>query len=187
MKNNNYEEIVPLFSVPVFHTVCNNWHDKKVQLLDLIKNYKFEDVGNVITSYSEKNNFGIKSNLNKKLEEIFSFELSSFQEKFNFPYFSIENSWFQIEKQGMYHDVHNHGIGISAICYLEYDRNHHKPVNFVSPHFDVFDGSLEIISLSNIDEGSLILFPSIISHFTHKNTSEYERKVVAFNINILPH
>lgn len=187
MKNNNYEELVPLFSVPVFHTICNDWSNKKTVLLDLMKNYEFENVGNVTTTYSEKNNFGINLELNKKLEEIFSVELNSFQEKFNFPYFSIENSWFQVEKQGMNHEIHNHGIGVSAICYLEYNKKYHKPVNFVSPHFDVFDGSLEIISLSNIDEGSLILFPSIISHFTHKNTSEHERKVVAFNINILPH
>lgn len=187
MMTNNYEEIIPLFSVPVFHTICNNWSNKKMVLLDLMKKYEFESLGNVTTTYSEKNNFGEDGDLNKKLQDIFSEELNSYQSKFNFPYFSIKNSWFQIEKYGMNHDIHNHGIGVSAICYIEYDENQHRPVNFVSPHYDVFDGSLEIVSPSNIKEGSLILFPSMISHFTHKNISNLERKIVAFNINILPH
>lgn len=184
---NNKADIVNLFSVPIFHIVCDEWDNKKKQLLELMNSFEFEYIGNVTTTYSEKNNYGLTTNLNEELEKIFSNELNAYQDIFNFPYFSIQNSWFQIERQGMSHDIHNHGIGVSAICYLEYDENVHKPVNFVSPHFDVFDGSLEIVSPLNIKEGSLILFPSIISHFTHKNISDLERKIVAFNINILPH
>jgi hypothetical protein len=185
MTNNN-PEIIGIFSVPIFHIICENWKSKKEKLNELMKSYEFKSSANVMTTYCENNNYGLNGKLNKDIENIFSEELKIYQSNFSFPYFSVENSWFQIEKTGMNHNIHNHGIGVSGICYLDYNENYHKPVNFVSPHVDVFDGSLEIVSLRDIKEGSLILFPSMISHFTHRNTSEHERKIVSFNINILP-
>lgn len=86
-------------------------------------------------------------------------------------------------KKHDYHQVHNHRtIGLTGIIYLEYDQLEHNPTYFIAPFNDpIKDTSLFYIP-QNIKEGSIIVFPSFINHFSNPNKSDKERKILAFDI-----
>lgn len=178
--------IIDMFSIPFSHIEVINWEEKKKTLLDMMNDLEFSLFDMVKTSYNEdpSNNF----KLNEKLYNIFGEELQVFSDQFEFDKkdFLITGSWFQIEEKGMFHRIHNHGHhGFSCVCYIEYDSECHTPTNFIAPYYDFLSGETVYFSPPNIKEGSLIIFPSFINHYTIPNPVEKLRKILSFNIKIL--
>lgn len=172
-----------IFAIPFLHVKVSDWGQKKETLLNLCskETLTFEKVSTV------KNSFNIdESNsqqLSNNLEEILKDELDSFKSNFHIEEFEIIQSWFQVEDRGMYHPIHNHGYGhFSSVCYIEFDKDKHKPTHFVSPAPDVVSGDIMKFIPDNITEGSIIFFPSGLPHYSPGNTTNVSRKILSFNI-----
>ena len=109
------------FSVPIYNYKVINWEIKKKKLLDLFNSSPKEIFGNVIASP-----YDIKTNI--LLDEI-----KLFEEELKVSLYSTE-VWFQRYENNMNHAVHTHGpTGFSSVCFIEYDKNYHKPTTFISP------------------------------------------------------
>ena len=157
------------FSVPIFKYKVQNWEIKKKKLLDLFNTLQHKVVGNVITSPID-----IKTNI--LLEEIKIFE-EDIQMKF---YYS--EVWFQKYEHNMNHAVHTHGpMGFSSVCFVEYDKNFHKPTTFISPFGNYITGELERYE-PDVQEGDIIFFPSNLLHYAPVNLFNKIRTIMSFKL-----
>ena len=157
------------FSVPIYNYRVKNWEIKKKKLLDLFNTLQHKVVGNVITSPID-----IKTNI--LLEEIKLFE-EDIQIRF-----SSSEVWFQKYERNMNHAVHTHGpMGFSSVCFVEYDKNFHKPTTFISPFGNYITGELERYE-PDVEEGDIIFFPSNLLHYAPVNLSDKIRTIMSFNL-----
>ncbi len=157
------------FSVPIFKYKVKNWEIKKKKLLDLFNNLHHKVVGNVITSPID-----IKTNI--LLEEI-----KVFENEIQLNFYSTE-VWFQKYEHNMNHAVHTHGpMGFSSVCFIEYDKNLHKPTTFISPFANYITGELERYE-PDVEEGDVIFFPSNLLHYAPVNLSDKIRTIMSFNL-----
>ena len=82
----------------------------------------------------------------------------------------------------MYHGVHNHGsTGFSSCLYLNYDENVHEPLTLVAPYNEPNIGDMIQYQPKEITEGTLIVFPACLPHFTEPNKSTKPRVVMSAN------
>lgn len=171
-----------MFKIPLSHYVVRDWEMKKKDLLLLMSTCQFSLDRTVKTSYDTS---GSKKTevLNQGFDHIFNEEINLFMSEIGLSRYEIELSWFQIEESSMFHIVHNHGYGISAICYVEFDAEEHKPVHFLSPFNNVLNGDSQHY-IPEVYEGSIIFFPSFVNHYTVPNVSEKQRKIASFNLKI---
>jgi hypothetical protein len=159
------------FSVPIYKYKVENWKIKKKKLLDLFNSLQHKVVGNLVTSP-----INIKTNI--LLEEIKVFE-EDIKMKF-----SSSEVWFQKYENSMNHAVHTHGpTGFSSVCFIEYNKNTHKPTTFISPFGNYITGELERYE-PNVEEGDIIFFPSNLLHYAPSNLSNEIRTIMSFNLQI---
>ena len=159
------------FSVPIFKYKVQNWNIKKKQLLDLFNNLQHKVVGNVITSPID-----IKTNI--LLEEV-----KIFEKEIGINFYSTE-VWFQKYDINMNHAVHTHEpTGFSSVCFIEYDKDNHKPTTFISPFANYITGELEKYE-PDVEEGDIIFFPSNLLHYAPTNLSNEIRTIISFNLGI---
>ena len=172
---------VGLFSVPFCHKKIQNWKEKKSQLLKLKveEHINYENEDNIATDFP----FSNKNNYSQKIEEILQEELNSIYMHIGVENYFIKNSWIEVSEENMNHNPHNHGaLGLSAVVFLNYNPKYHKPTHFISPIGNFETGvNLHFIPF-NVDEGSLIVFPSMINHFTMPNKSDVPRTIISFNM-----
>jgi len=163
-----------LFSLTLLSIKVDNWEEKKKNILD--RSNDFEWVESINTNYDPyggdlRDVQNIFANEIKQIEETVEKELK------------VSGSWVEKAEKGMYHRLHNHGqVGLSAICYMEFDNTEHKPVVFVSPWKDVFNGNIVLAESSEIKEGTILVFPSFLEHFTDPNQSDKVRTSLSFNL-----
>lgn len=178
-----------IFYIPFLHVEVRNWKIKKKELKDLYEFSKVTIPSNkdeyVHTNYHdldlESQNF--KSYLNC-IQNILNDEIEYFKEHFNISKHSIKSAWFEQALQYNFHEVHNHGTtGYSSVCFIEYNSSVHTPTKFISP-FDHFITGEHMIYTPEVNEGSLIFFPSALKHFTNPNMSEQERIILSFNLEL---
>jgi hypothetical protein len=172
-----------MFQIPFAHLKIRDWSFKKKEILELYKADKVvHKEEHIITDfhYNTKTGYNYSEDVYKILKE----EIDSFTARLNLENYFVRNSWMEISKDDMDHKVHNHGaLGFSCVCYVEYDSKIHKPTHFISPFGDYETGSLIYFIPPNIEEGSLIFFPSSVNHFTVPSRSEKERVILSFNLN----
>ena len=166
-----------IFYVPILQIECEDWNNKKNILKSNEINFAFKDT--VHTDYFE---FSKKQT---NVEKIFENELKIFSKEFELNKLEIAYSWFEKSKKYNYHPPHNHGFGLySAVCYVDYDEQEHKPINFICPFLNFVDGTnLEYVP-QNVKEGTIIFFPAALSHYTMPNLSNKDRLVFSFNIHV---
>jgi hypothetical protein len=171
--------IIGMFTVPLVHLVVDDWKEKKKKLLDLYKNLPLASDGEntLLTNFHKDNKI-----LNNDVENIFENEIKKFKTEFNLTQFKVNSSWFEETELNGNHSIHNHGqYGYSSVCYVEYNKEEHTSTVFVSPFNNTLTG--EIITYKpEVDEGSIIFFPSSILHYTIPNKSIKKRLVVSFNL-----
>ena len=159
------------FSVPIYKYKVTNWETKKKKLLNLFNSFQHKVVGNVITSPLD-----VKT-------DILLDEIKLFEEELNINLYSTE-VWFQKYEHNMDHAVHHHGaMGFSSVCFIEYDKNAHKPTTFISPFANYITGNLEKYE-PDVEEGDIIFFPSNLLHYAPSNLSNEIRTIVSFNLKI---
>lgn len=169
-----------MFSVPIFNIVVEGWEEKKEALMNIFernKNYlKLSDNNTVVTDYYSRNNY------TDEVSEILKNEISEFL-MMTGHHLKLMNCWFEESTKNMYHVIHNHGpVGFSAVCFVEYDQEVHTPTQFIAPFNDFMKGNTLQYSPSCVMEGNLLIFPSVIHHFTLPNTSDKRRIALSFNL-----
>lgn len=161
------------FSVSIYQYKVQNWNTKKKQLLNLFHRFPHKRHDNVITSFFDSK---IKTNIISEEIELFKRDVGL---KINL---SPSNFWFQEYNQNMNHSVHNHGTGgFSSVCFIEYNKNYHKPTTFISPFEDHITGGLKEY-IPDVEEGNIIFFPSNLLHYAPVNLSNKSRIIMSFNL-----
>ena len=167
-----------LFSIPFCHKKIQNWKEKKSELLKLKeKNIPYIKEENIFTDFHSEYNYS------QKLEKILKEELDIIYLKFEVRNYFVRKSWIEVSEKNMDHKPHNHGaLGLSAVLFLDFNPKYHEPTHFISPIGNFETGDTTYFIPSNVDEGSLIVFPSMINHFTIKNDSNVPRTIISFNM-----
>ena len=167
-----------MFTVPFYQYKINNWKDKKIELLQLAnqQEYYLDNSSNVFTTYGKSNSLYVTNIFN-----LIKNEFSLFNQQANLNSSFISDLWFQKYYENQYHAVHNHGaIGYSSVLYIEFDKNEHKGTQFISP-FTNAKGFTEIYN-AEVEEGDLIIFPSVINHCSIPTQSKKLRMILSMNI-----
>ena len=182
VKLTKMKNIFSMFSIPLIQMECVNWVVKKQQLLNLPKNLtKIDSIETDFHAYKDNSNF-IN---NKEITTIFKEELECFMKTINTSSLELTSSWFEKSMLGSSHTVHSHGItGYSAVCYINYDEQCHRPLTFLAPYRNFIDGDDLFHTPTNIKEGTILFFPSAILHYAPVNETTKERLVVSFNLNL---
>ena len=146
-----------------------------------IKNWDYKK------SLISKNNFLYTQE--QKTEEIDTF-LKIFKEDidlslkdFEINEYKILDVWSLSYEKNRFHQIHNHrSLGFTGIIYFDYDNSEHKSTRFIIPWNDPIKDTINIFDLDDIDEGYMIIFPSLLIHYTDPNFSEKERRIIAFDL-----
>jgi len=98
-----------------------------------------------------------------------------------YPMPDVSSIWYQSYTRNQHHELHNHGpIGWSAIFYAIFDKKEHRPTTFYAPFADVAGELLKIEP--EVDEGTLLIFPSSLYHEAKLSTSDKQRAIISFNM-----
>ena len=165
-----------MFDIPVFQIQCYNWGHKKQQLLDIVGNlgrHRF-----VYTDYHQLPTL----DYTEQVHQILSDEIYQFSNVFNLKEVRVKRAWFERAEQHDYHHVHSHGsTGFSAVCYINYDKTEHTPTCFIAPFKNWLTGT-DLVYVPEVDQGTVLFFPSAIMHYTEANQSVKTRTIVSFNL-----
>lgn len=202
---NNEIIIKPMFTVPLLHIKMSDWDTKKQKLLELFETSQKWLIKRHTVNTTYVNSYEYKKrsteeittredweiNFYEIISDIFYEEAKIIYETFGNPeenpngIATIGYSWFQEQKKGMCHAPHTHGNGgLSAVCFIEYDKNCHTPTEFLSPYLNPLKGHNELYVEENISSGSLIVFPSSIVHYTLPSESDKSRIILSLNMSI---
>jgi len=193
-----------IFSIPILTIQVKDWNKKrKILMKHYLRQTESNDLylrdGEILTSYvdsmdiSKKTDEWIENNYKfvEGMQELFEEEINLAYDKIIKPYSSLHLSkrklkigdfWFQNQNNGTAHGIHTHGSnGLSAVCYMKYDKQHHTPTNFISPNFNSFNNINMTWYPEESTEGTMVFFPSNILHYTRPNNSDVSRIIAAIN------
>jgi hypothetical protein len=173
-----------MFSVPLFQYEIDQWETKKEQLKKIYEEYSTtlqrQGYFEANTDYHDQMKNGFK--YKEQIEEILSDEINLFKNESELNHYKIYDSWFELASENQFHAVHAHGpIGYSSVCFIDFDSSVHQGTIFVSPFNNFITGS-GLRYISNVSEGTIIFFPSIINHYTMPHSSSKERLILSFNM-----
>jgi len=191
LNGDSKDYLIPLYSVPLLHLKVKNWEEKKKYFWDMYENRisdskVFKKSGrssfDVETDYHANFDSQKHQDLSELIDNVLSEELDVISSVYDSG-ISLENSWFERSTKGKFHSTHNHGIrGLSAVLFMKFDPKHHTPTVFlnpldsdcpISPHNEMPPG---------IREGSLIVFPAFLYHYTNPCETDEERIILSFNM-----
>lgn len=192
--NPSADYLIPLYSVPLLHIKVEDWENKKKSFFEVYNNRKdnaevFKTMGK--SSYDVQTDYHynfyeekyddiaqcIMDNLGDELEiitKVYDMDIS------------VENCWFERSVKTKYHSVHNHGhSGLSAVLFMKFDPKYHTPTVFINP-MTASDGRCgpQNEMPPGIREGSLIVFPSFVNHYTSPCETDKERVIMSFNMQL---
>jgi uncharacterized protein (TIGR02466 family) len=192
-----------IFSIPILTIQVKDWNKKRKTLM---KHYLRQTESNdiylrhdeVLTSYldmkdiSKKTDEWIENNdkFVESMQELFEKEINLIYDKMLKPYDRLSNRklkigefWFQNQNNGTAHGIHTHGsMGLSVVCYVKYDNQYHSPTSFISPNFNSITNTNMTWYPEESTEGTMIVFPSNILHYTQPNNSDVSRVIISFNL-----
>ena len=165
-----------MFFIKSYKYQLNNWDSKKQKLNEIIEKIKFyqDKKSNLLTNYGSNNNY--EADIIQILkEDIIKFFIEA--NLYN-PY--VSSLWFQQYNNEQYHLTHNHGaLGYSSVLYINYDPKHHTATRFLSPYYSITGETITYVP--EIKEGTLLVFPSMINHYTLPNQSQRTRTILSIN------
>ena len=165
-----------MLTIPFYHYKVNNWREKKEQLLDFVStlSFKFKDqIADLYTTYGDQT-----SSIPLKILED---DIVKFTTEVKYSGEMDADIWFQKYYENQFHSPHNHGaIGYSAVLYINFDKRIHEGTRFLAPFNDPDGNHIEFVP--DVDEGSLIFFPSYLYHYTLPNKSDTIRIVMSVNL-----
>lgn len=172
-------EQIQAFFVPIYKVSVTDWPAKKERLLDLV------DFGNAdlwtdqhFSDYHAHKKTGCP--YIQQFTEILNDELHEVVEVMG-KGISIHDLWAQRYAKSNYMGAHNHGgTGYSCVLYVDFDKNEHKATRFIAPFNNFHTGSL-LEYTPDVNEGELVLFPSVLMHDAAPNQSDKHRTIFSFN------
>ena len=174
--------ITPMFIIPHLKLDVSDWKNKKKKLLQLMENCNLKESSFLKSSFFDDSS----RSQNELVQSIFEEELNHMKESFGLNDYSVKHSWFQEQTKNMFHPIHDHcanNIMMSSICYIDYDSSEHSPTQFISPFVDSFTSS-HLNFMPQVNEGTIIFFPSNVLHQTLPSTSDKSRKIISFNMEL---
>lgn len=191
--------LIPMFSTPILHIKLQDWERKKDELLKIYherskdpKVFKRSGLSDLDVETDYHHNFdseieeqGSRDLTSEQLDCLLDDELRFVSEIFEFDV-KVGNSWFEKASKNRFHTVHNHGaIGLSCVVFLKFDPKHHAPTIFVNPITATFGPNAPYNEMPpGIREGSMIIFPSYLMHYTAPNCSDVDRVILSFNLEV---
>ena len=165
-----------MLTIPFYHYKVSNWKKKKEQLLDFVSNLSFkyfDQIADLYTTYGDQT-----SSIPLKILED---DILKFTTEVKYSGEINAEIWFQKYYENQFHSPHNHGaIGYSSVLYINFDKRIHDGTRFLAPFNDPDGNHVEFAP--DVDEGSLIFFPSYLYHFTIPNKSDSIRIIMSMNI-----
>jgi len=165
-----------MLTIPFYHYKVSNWKEKKEQLLDFVSNLSFkyfDKPADLYTTYGDQT-----SSIPLKILED---DILKFTTEVKYSGEINAEIWFQKYYENQFHSPHNHGaIGYSSVLYINFDKRMHDGTRFLAPFNDPDGNHVEFAP--DVDEGSLIFFPSYLYHFTVPNKSDSIRIIMSMNI-----
>ena len=165
-----------MLTIPFYHYKVSNWKEKKEQLLDFVSNLSFkyfDKPADLYTTYGDQT-----SSIPLKILED---DILKFTTEVKYSGEINAEIWFQKYYKNQFHSPHNHGaIGYSSVLYINFDKRIHDGTRFLAPFNDPDGNHVEFAP--DVDEGSLIFFPSYLYHFTIPNKSDSIRIIMSMNI-----
>jgi len=171
-----YQETI--FNINYWSTpLIDNFKTKKKQILHLLKSYpeKKQKFQNFYTNRKSD-----RTGLSEQFYQICKEEIDklSVMIKKNI---QIEDIWSVTYKKGDYHLPHNHGsIGLTGILYLQLEEDSPRTF-YIQPWNDIYNDAT-IYNATIIQEGSMVVIPKFIKHFTTPNESQKIKRVIAWDM-----
>lgn len=165
-----------MFNIKSYQYKLDNWKLKKQKLNEIIDKINFyqDKNSNLLTNYGNDNNY--EADVIQILKE----DIIKFFIEANLYNPCVSSLWFQQYNNEQCHLTHNHGaLGYSSVLYVNYDAKHHTATRFLSPYYSVTGETITYVPI--VDEGTLLVFPSMINHYTLPNQSQKTRTILSIN------
>lgn len=187
-------EMMPLFSKPVFvnKVIISDYIQKYVKNLDF---YKMSNTSGKLTNNTYVLDDETLASLKEEIESNIKNYMHEVLEVDDSIVFYITNSWVTLHEHSDYAQPHTHTNSlISGTLYINIPKDDDSLFQFHSPDshklFGMFQPKVKNFNSWNSqvcsvkpETGTLILFPSDLSHGTTKMTSETDnRYCLAFNV-----
>ena len=186
-----------LFDIPLFTYEVQNWKSKKIEIMSWLDK--------TTMSRSSANHFYTDRGYNKFYVEdfatLFDDVFKLFQIEIGLP--TIENAkqvsdrisvrrtmalgdiWFVEYEKGDYQLPHNHrSTGFTGILYVNFNEEKHPLTTVIQPWNGIFDDETKMINV-DAEEGTLIIMPSNLLHFSLPNKSDHKKIVLSFDLTII--
>ena len=168
-----------LFNIPYWSIPTLNFSTKKKKLQSLCRRHPEKQVGmQTFSTNRQTPRIQFKEDLMVILEE----ELNMLSEKLE-KSIRIDDAWSVSYKKGEYHSPHNHGsLGLTGILFLEQPKD--APItNYIQPWNDYISDRTIYLPIP-IQEGSIIVVPQFIQHFSEPNKSKKIKRIISWDMSI---
>ena len=162
-----------LFNIPYWTIPTLNFKEKKKKLQSLCRRHPEKQVGiQTFSTNRQTPRIQFKEDLIVILEEELTMLSDSLKKNIR-----IDDAWSVSYKKGEYHSPHNHGsLGLSGILYLDQPKD--APVtHYMQPWNDYMTDRTVYLPLP-IVEGTIVVVPQFIQHFSSPNTSKKIKRVI---------
>ena len=169
-----------MFTIPYWSIPTLNFKEKKKKLQSLCKRHPEDKHGiQTFSTNRQAARIQFKEDLVTILEEEFNMLSETLKKDIR-----IEDAWSVSYKKGEYHSVHNHSsTGLSGILYLEQPKD--APVTqYIQPWNDYISDRTVYLPIP-IQEGSIVVVPSFIQHFSSPNESKKIKKIISWDLSVL--
>ena len=176
-----------MFTIPFYQYKIRDWETKKQRLLEICSTIDFvnEEFNNrKLINLSADNlytDYGNDGRYKNDVVQVLKEELIKFSEDSKTKNMMVSNTWFQQYYKSQFHSPHNHGAyGYSSVTYIKYDKKIHQPTIFIAPFSDPSGNLIEYAP--DVDEGQIIFFPSMITHYVLPSITNDIRIIMSMNV-----
>jgi len=171
-----------LFEIPIFRYQVNDWKKKKKEVYSWINKTELIRRPNMtfLTDRAPEQERFYKEDFCK----LFAPELTEFLKETSLIEFAVTDVWAVEYHYGDYQVPHNHkSVGVSGILYVNFDPKEHTGTQVMQPWNDPIADQTAFMDLMP-EEGTMILFPSFLTHFINPNFSRNRRTIMAFDLEV---
>lgn len=167
-----------LFSIPYwFESKCNDWENKKSQIVSILEAFPEEKLPQQYFSSNRKFN---REGLTSGFMNIFNEELTKLQAEIQ-KELLVQDVWSVTYDKDDFHIPHNHGsYGLAGIIYLDLEKDAPNTY-YIQPWNNLFTDNTDINSLL-IKEGSMVVIPKFIKHYTLPNFENKKKRILSFDM-----
>ena len=198
----NQKETLNFFPQPVFKYKVDNFKEYNEKLSDYIYKLYSEDKNGILRSnkggwhskpFDLKNTNSIQHKFLLETTKYVFDAIKALGWKLDPSRVICTEMWSIINKKNDYNTIHTHPNSyLSAAYYVKAPKNCGKfivenPLSISRHSYPALERPTEFnvkVARLEIEEGDLLLFPAYLPHGVEENTSEEDRVVISFNINI---